>query len=217
MRVGSPVPGPPLISPAAGIGVYGGVELAGRTEATSKLSGVGVWAWQSPTTITAAKVINQNRVAIITGISVLALITSPVYAQTPSFDPLKGAVSFRAGTQPDPSSNNPAAGRAVVNERPPYRRMSLADLPGPRAGPAADRGLGSVICEYRLSPARFSAAGNGQPRVTPMRLNYVRKKYVGEPARRVLDCPAINRIPAAGQHQGSTSAIRTATSALVAN
>src|ERR1035437_6769780 len=35
--------------------------------------------------------------------------------------------------------------------------------------------------------------------------------------RRVLDCPAINRIPAAGQHQGSTSAIRTATHALVAN
>src|ERR1017187_7556117 len=33
----------------------------------------------------------------------------------------------------------------------------------------------------------------------------------------VSDCPAINRIPAAGQHQGSTSALRTATNALVAN
>src|ERR1017187_6030734 len=32
-----------------------------------------------------------------------------------------------------------------------------------------------------------------------------------------LACPATNRIPAAGQHQGSTSAIRTATNALVAN
>ena len=34
---------------------------------------------------------------------------------------------------------------------------------------------------------------------------------------RVLDCPAINRILAAGQRQGSTSAIRTAINALVAN
>lgn len=84
MRVGSPVPGPPLTSPAARIGVYGGLELAGRTEATSKLSGVGVWAWQSPTTIRAAKVINQNRATIIPEISVLAPDVRPVYAQAPS-------------------------------------------------------------------------------------------------------------------------------------
>ena len=87
MRVGSPVPGPPLISPAAGIGVYGGVERAECTEATSKLGGVDVSAWHSPTTITAAKIINQNRLTI-TGIWVLALILRPVYALAPSFVPL---------------------------------------------------------------------------------------------------------------------------------
>ena len=51
----------------------------------------------------------------------------------------------------------------------------------------------------------------------PMRLDYTRKKTCWRVGRRVLDCPAINQIPAAGQHQGSTSALRTATNALVAN
>ena len=48
-------------------------------------------------------------------------------------------------------------------------------------------------------------------------VNYVRKKYAGESVGEYLPCPAINQIPAAGQHQGSTSAIRTATNALVAD
>ena len=53
MRVGSLVPGPPLILPAAGNGVYGGFVPAGRTDATSKLSGAGVCARQTPVTMAA--------------------------------------------------------------------------------------------------------------------------------------------------------------------
>jgi hypothetical protein len=48
-------------------------------------------------------------------------------------------------------------------------------------------------------------------------VNYVREKYAGESVGEHLPCPAINRTPTAGQHQGSTSAIRTATNALVAD
>jgi hypothetical protein len=62
IRVGSAVPGPPLISPAAGIGRYGGVELAARMDATSKSSGAGVCARQSVAMAQLAKIVNQNLV-----------------------------------------------------------------------------------------------------------------------------------------------------------
>jgi hypothetical protein len=69
----------------------------------------------------------------------------------------------------------------------------------------------------RLSPARFPLPGAVVTPGTPRRLDYARKKLSGEPVGELLDCPASNRILAAGQHRGSTSAIRTALNALVAN
>ena len=61
------------------------------------------------------------------------------------------------------------------------------------------------------SPAPASRRSRFGQRYLPI------SEAIGEPAGGVLDGPATNRIPAAGQHQGSTSSIRTATNALVAN
>ncbi len=70
---------------------------------------------------------------------------------------------------------------------------------------------------YRLSPARFPPPGAVVTPGTPRRLDYATKKYAGEPAGEYWIGPASNRILAAGQHRGSTSAIRTALNAIVAN
>ena len=77
--------------------------------------------------------------------------------------------------------------------------------------------LAGDIYEYRLSPARFPLPGAV---VTPGYSEEVGLRAQETPwraGRRVLDCAASKRILAAGQHQGSTSAIRTALNALAAN
>jgi hypothetical protein len=88
----------------------------------------------------------------------------------------------------------------------------------PERPPVAAIGfVAGVNRHYRLSPARFLLPGAIVTPVTPRTLDYARKKLSGEPVGELLDCPASNRILAAGQHRGSTSAIRTALNALAAN
>jgi hypothetical protein len=68
-----------------------------------------------------------------------------------------------------------------------------------------------------LPASTHSFARSSRATCTPRRLDYARKKLSGRLVGELLDCPASNRILAAGQHRGSTSAIRTALNALVAN
>ena len=92
--------------------------------------------------------------------------------------------------------------RRVSSERPPVAAIGFVE---------------GVNRYYRLSAARFPLPGAVVPPGTPRRSDYARKKLSAEPVGESLDCPASNRILAAGQHRGSTSAIRTALNALVAN
>src|SRR5271157_1290872 len=48
-------------------------------------------------------------------------------------------------------------------------------------------------------------------------VNYVREKYAGEPAGEYLACPAISRIPAAGQHRAARARLQRKNAALLAH
>jgi hypothetical protein len=92
--------------------------------------------------------------------------------------------------------------RKVSLERPPVAAIGFIE---------------GVNLYYRLSPARLPLPGAVVSPGTPRRLDCARKNLSGEPVGELLDCPASNRILGAGQHRGSTSAIRTALNALAAN
>ena len=74
-----------------------------------------------------------------------------------------------------------------------------------------------VIRYYRLSPARLALPGAVVTLGTPRRLDYARKKLSGEPVGEYWIAPRATESWPAGQHRGSTSAIRTALNALAAN
>jgi hypothetical protein len=76
-----------------------------------------------------------------------------------------------------------------------------------------------VFRQFRLSAiaSAFSAAGRGRDAGHSEEVGLRAQEICWRAGRRVLDCPASNRILAAGQHRGSTSAIRTALNALVVN
>ena len=83
-----------------------------------------------------------------------------------------------------------------------------------------DIGFASVnpnVGSYVLPASTHSFARSSRPRGTPRRLDCARKKVSGEPVGEYWSAPRSNQILAAGQHRGSTSAIRTALNALVAN
>ena len=64
--------------------------------------------------------------------------------------------------------------------------------------------LQGIICEYRLSSARFSAAGNGRAPGYSEEVNYVRERYAGEPAGEYWIAPRSTE----SRPQGSTRAAR---------
>jgi hypothetical protein len=92
------------------------------------------------------------------------------------------------------------------------RRVCAARPPGHQ-----QRVLGGRYSLLSAITSAFGAAGRGRDPGHSEEVGLRAQETFWRAGRRVLDCPASNRILAAGQHRGSTSAIRTALNALAAN
>src|ERR1019366_507007 len=106
------------------------------------------------------------------------------------------------GAVPTFARSGKSGTRKVSPERPPVAAIGFVE--------GVNRYLSAIT-------SAFCAAGRGRDPGHSEEVGLRAQETFWRAGRRVLDCPASNRILAAGQHRGSTSAIRTALNALAAN